>query len=201
MNYKFFLQFLLYTCVATVVAIACLIQPMLVFFSGKPGGRWVPSKVCQQLAAAGGKCVACFPQQLSSPCSPTQPSCSQGFHQLLQSHSSSTSATSAPQWLVFTPTHQKGALADRQPCLCLLAGLLPCLRLLRACSTAVCFITVVINSAFAVSLTGFLVMHANMLAANCTTIEMYEKERIHPWPYNKGMRRNLEDVFGKRWAA
>lgn len=35
-NYKFFLQFLLYTFVATLVAIACLIQPMLVFFSGTP---------------------------------------------------------------------------------------------------------------------------------------------------------------------
>lgn len=67
-----------------------------------------------------------------------------------------------------------------------------------SCSTAVCFIAVVINSAFAVSLAGFLIMHANMLAANCTTIEMYEKERIHPWPYNKGLRRNFEDVFGKR---
>lgn len=41
MNYKFFLQFLVYTFIATVVAIACLLQPMLTFFSGKPGGRWV----------------------------------------------------------------------------------------------------------------------------------------------------------------
>ena len=41
MNYKFFLQFLLYTFVATVVAIVCLIQPMLTFFSGNPGGRCV----------------------------------------------------------------------------------------------------------------------------------------------------------------
>jgi palmitoyltransferase len=65
----------------------------------------------------------------------------------------------------------------------------------------VCFIAVVINSAFAVSLAGFLIMHSNMLAANCTTIEMYEKERIHPWPYNKGMRRNFEDVFGRRWVG
>jgi hypothetical protein len=39
MNYKFFLQFLIYTFVATSVAIACLIQPMLTFFSGNPGGR------------------------------------------------------------------------------------------------------------------------------------------------------------------
>jgi palmitoyltransferase len=73
---------------------------------------------------------------------------------------------------------------------------------LHVCHTrrrsAIAFISVVINSAFAVSLAGFLVMHANMLAANCTTIEMYEKERIHPWPYNKGLRRNFEEVFGKR---
>lgn len=41
MNYKFFLQFLLYTFVATVVAIVCLIQPMLTFFSGNPGSRCV----------------------------------------------------------------------------------------------------------------------------------------------------------------
>jgi hypothetical protein len=38
MNYKFFLQFLVYTFVATLVAIASLIQPMLVFFSGTPDG-------------------------------------------------------------------------------------------------------------------------------------------------------------------
>lgn len=37
-----------------------------------------------------------------------------------------------------------------------------------------------------------------LLAANCTTIEMYEKDRIHPWPYNKGMKRNLEEVFGRK---
>jgi hypothetical protein len=41
MNYKFFLQFLVYTFIATVVAIACLLQPMLTFFSGRPAGRWV----------------------------------------------------------------------------------------------------------------------------------------------------------------
>eukprot|EP00879_Flechtneria_rotunda_P021321 GHRR01022471.1.p1 GENE.GHRR01022471.1~~GHRR01022471.1.p1 ORF type:complete len:240 (+),score=51.03 GHRR01022471.1:886-1605(+) len=107
LNYRFFLQFLVYTFIASMMAIACLIKPMLTFFQGTP--------------ASGG---------------------------------------------------------------------------------AVAFIAVVINSAFAVSLGGFLIMHINMLAANCTTIEMYEKERIHPWPYNKGFRRNFEEVFGKsklRW--
>lgn len=68
----------------------------------------------------------------------------------------------------------------------------------RCCSSAVAFIAVVINSAFAVCLAGFLIMHANMIASNSTTIEMYEKERIHPWPYNKGWKRNFEEVFGQR---
>lgn len=60
------------------------------------------------------------------------------------------------------------------------------------------FIVAVTNLAFAASLAGFLIMHFQLLAANCTTIEMYEKDRIHPWPYNKGLRRNLEEVFGRK---
>lgn len=50
----------------------------------------------------------------------------------------------------------------------------------------------------AAAVAGFLIMHWQMLDANCTTIEMYEKDRIHPWPYNKGFRRNFEEVFGRR---
>mmetsp|Transcript_4992 Transcript_4992/g.10770 ORF Transcript_4992/g.10770 Transcript_4992/m.10770 type:complete len:305 (+) Transcript_4992:137-1051(+) len=64
------------------------------------------------------------------------------------------------------------------------------------------FLAVVINTAFAVSLAAFLVMHGQLVGANCSTIEMYEKDRLHPWPYNKGMRRNWEEVFGRnklRW--
>jgi hypothetical protein len=34
LNYKFFLQFLAYTFIASVMAIACLIKPMLTFFQG-----------------------------------------------------------------------------------------------------------------------------------------------------------------------
>lgn len=33
-------------------------------------------------------------------------------------------------------------------------------------------------------------------------VEMYEKDRIHPWPYNKGFKRNAEEIFGRvkwRW--
>eukprot|EP00882_Tetradesmus_deserticola_P013688 GHRQ01014535.1.p3 GENE.GHRQ01014535.1~~GHRQ01014535.1.p3 ORF type:complete len:225 (+),score=84.59 GHRQ01014535.1:596-1270(+) len=39
LNYKFFLQFLAYTFVASVMAIACLIKPMLTFFQGTVGSR------------------------------------------------------------------------------------------------------------------------------------------------------------------
>jgi palmitoyltransferase len=59
---------------------------------------------------------------------------------------------------------------------------------------------VVTDGAFVAAVGGFLVMHYQLLAANCTTIEMYEKDRIHPWPYNKGFKRNFEEVFGRRWA-
>lgn len=49
----------------------------------------------------------------------------------------------------------------------------------------VVFMAVVMDGSFAAALIGFLVMHAQLIAANCTTIEMYEKDRLHPWPYNK----------------
>lgn len=65
------------------------------------------------------------------------------------------------------------------------------------------FIGSVMAIAFTMAMAGFLIMHAQLLSANCSTIEMYEKARIQPWPYNRGLRRNLEEVFGKdrwRWA-
>ncbi|GAX80822.1 hypothetical protein CEUSTIGMA_g8257.t1 [Chlamydomonas eustigma] len=64
------------------------------------------------------------------------------------------------------------------------------------------FISVILNFAFMLALAGFMIMHFQMMSANCTTIEMYEKDRIHPWPYNRGLKRNFEDVFGRskvRW--
>ena len=65
---------------------------------------------------------------------------------------------------------------------------------------AIVFVAFVIDAAFCLSLAGFLVMHARLVAANCTTIEMYEKRRTPDWPYNRGMRRNFQDVFGSRRA-
>lgn len=60
------------------------------------------------------------------------------------------------------------------------------------------FVVAIMDGAFAVALAGFLIMHFQLVSAGCTTIEMYEKDRIHPWPYNKGLRRNFEEVFGRR---
>ena len=62
------------------------------------------------------------------------------------------------------------------------------------------FVAFVVDAAFCLSLAGFLVMHLRLVAANCTTIEMYEKRRAPDWPYNRGVRRNFQDVFGARRA-
>lgn len=73
---------------------------------------------------------------------------------------------------------------------------------LHGSSAPLVFIVSITSGAFALSLAGFLAMHGQLIAANCTTIEMYEKDRLHPWPYNKGFRRNFEEVFGRnklRW--
>ncbi|GLC36180.1 hypothetical protein PLESTB_001371500 [Pleodorina starrii] len=73
---------------------------------------------------------------------------------------------------------------------------------LRGPSAPLIFVVSIFCFAFALSLAGFLAMHGQLIAANCTTIEMYEKDRLHPWPYNKGFRRNFEEVFGRnklRW--
>ena len=37
-----------------------------------------------------------------------------------------------------------------------------------------------------------------MVLKNCTTIEMFEKSRATPWPYDHGWRRNFQEVFGRR---
>lgn len=61
---------------------------------------------------------------------------------------------------------------------------------------AAVFVTFVLDVAFAASLLGFIIMHANLNLSNMTTIEMYEKKKTLPWRYNKGFRKNFKDVFG-----
>lgn len=52
----------------------------------------------------------------------------------------------------------------------------------------------------AVSLLLFLAMHLKLILSNCTSIEMYEKQRIDPWPYDRGHKSNVREVFGpSKW--
>lgn len=58
------------------------------------------------------------------------------------------------------------------------------------------FVAFVMNVAFAASLLGFIVMHGNLVLANMTTIEMYEKKKTLPWKYDKGRWGNFKEIFG-----
>jgi len=62
---------------------------------------------------------------------------------------------------------------------------------------AVVFVTFIVNVAFSASLLGFLVMHANLILGNMTTIEMYEKKKTLPWRYDMGKFKNFKLVFGE----
>ena len=64
---------------------------------------------------------------------------------------------------------------------------------------AAVFVTFVLDVAFAASLLGFIIMHANLNLSNMTTIEMYEKKKTLPWRYNRGSRNNFTEVFGASW--
>ena len=64
---------------------------------------------------------------------------------------------------------------------------------------AAVFVTFVLDVAFAASLLGFIIMHANLNLSNMTTIEMYEKKKTLPWRYNRGSHKNFTEVFGVSW--
>lgn len=61
---------------------------------------------------------------------------------------------------------------------------------------AAVFVTFVLDVAFAASLLGFIIMHANLNLSNMTTIEMYEKKKMLPWRFDRGRTNNLQEVFG-----
>lgn len=65
-------------------------------------------------------------------------------------------------------------------------------------SLAAIFLGFVLNLAFALSVLGFLIMHASLVVGNTTTIEAYEKKVSAKWKYDLGRRRNFEQVFGAR---
>ncbi|KAE8723320.1 putative protein S-acyltransferase 14 [Hibiscus syriacus] len=61
---------------------------------------------------------------------------------------------------------------------------------------ATTFLSFVLNLAFALSVLGFLIMHASLVSANTTTIEAYEKKTSPKWRYDLGRKKNFEQVFG-----
>lgn len=64
------------------------------------------------------------------------------------------------------------------------------------------FLSFVVDVAFVLSLTGFLLIHLRLLTRNMTTIEHFEKVIPEQWPFDRGARRNLQEVFGRvpaRW--
>ncbi|MCO5606717.1 hypothetical protein L7F22_060907 [Adiantum nelumboides] len=63
---------------------------------------------------------------------------------------------------------------------------------------AATFLGFVLNLAFALSVLGFLIMHASLVAGNSSTIEAYEKKVSAKWKYDLGRKRNFEQVFGAR---
>jgi len=66
--------------------------------------------------------------------------------------------------------------------------------------STVLFLSFVLNAALSVSLLLFLAMHIKLILSNCTSIEMYEKQRIDPWPYDRGHKSNINEVFGpSKW--
>jgi hypothetical protein len=72
----------------------------------------------------------------------------------------------------FHQTASRGATAGRHPSLITHPPTTP----IHDCHSApVTFLVVVMYSAFVASLAGFLIMHLQLVAANCTTIEMWEK--------------------------
>lgn len=62
------------------------------------------------------------------------------------------------------------------------------------------FLAFVVDVAFVLSVAGFLAIHARLLTRNMTTIEHFEKD-LPPggWPFDRGWRGNLVQVFGRGW--
>ena len=63
---------------------------------------------------------------------------------------------------------------------------------------ALTLLAFIVDIAFALSLGGLLGMHARMVWLNVTTIEMFEKQRVTQWPFDRGAKRNFQEVFGAR---
>jgi hypothetical protein len=52
--------------------------------------------------------------------------------------------------------------------------------------------------AFAIALIAFLGMHWGMISKNYTSIESLDHEITASWQFDRGLKRNLTEVFGRR---
>ncbi|XWS49813.1 hypothetical protein CRYUN_Cryun12cG0035100 [Craigia yunnanensis] len=57
-------------------------------------------------------------------------------------------------------------------------------------------ITFVLNTVFALSILGFLMIHITLVGANTTTIEAYEKKSTPKWRYDLGWKKKFEQELG-----
>ncbi|KAI7842347.1 hypothetical protein COHA_003987 [Chlorella ohadii] len=78
----------------------------------------------------------------------------------------------------------------------------PCIDLFKQATPEVTtliftFLAFVFATAFTLALLGFVIMHARLCAVNKTTIEAYEKRPVKPWPFDRGMWNNFEEIFGR----
>lgn len=61
------------------------------------------------------------------------------------------------------------------------------------------FMSTVLTFSFSGALLAFLVLHYDMVAHNYTSVEALDYQLMrHHWPWDKGVKRNFEEVFGRR---
>ena len=100
-------------------------------------------------------------------------------------------------WLL----HASALGVPSQPCACQVSRpqyFVKLVNMAAPCRFALTLLAFIVDIAFTLSLGGLLGMHARMLWLNVTTIEMFEKQRVTQWPFDRGPRRNFQEVFGSR---
>lgn len=60
--------------------------------------------------------------------------------------------------------------------------------------------TTVFSFSFSIALMAIVTMHWAMLAKNCTSIEEIDHSVAASWPHDRGLTRNILEVFGRRCA-
>lgn len=61
-------------------------------------------------------------------------------------------------------------------------------------------IAITFSCGFALALLAFLGMHWDMVNHNYTSIESFDYSMAPCWPHDRGVRRNWQEVFGRKCA-